>query len=98
MSVTVGDTEMTLRRFPAHRADYDSTAAGWRVTWLPDRVLSLAEAMTAMQFTDQLLAHRADESLFGDSDPIWPVLDKWAAELHMESAECQRLITSGQAL
>lgn len=49
--------------------------AGWSVTWLPGRVLSQSQAVTAM-----MIAQAAGGGL-EPGDRRWPHIDGWAAEL-----------------
>src|ERR1019366_567403 len=73
MATTITD-QLMRSTDTAHTAKH--TDAGWEVSWLPGRVLSRNEAVTAMQ-----LAARVGRGVGLHDDPIWPHIDGWAAEL-----------------
>ncbi len=84
MSVVIRETSM-VGDTTAHHAERivdDATphvdAEHWRVTWLPGRVLTRNEAITAMTFAE--IVQR--ETLSHDNE-WWPFLDNWAAELDL---------------
>jgi hypothetical protein len=51
---------------------------GWEVSWLPDRVLSQSQAVTAM-----MIAQAVGRGVGLSDDPQWPRLDSWARELDL---------------
>ena len=51
---------------------------GWEVSWLPGRVLTRSQAVSAMQ-----IAAKASRGIDLSDDPIWPHIDGWAAELDL---------------
>lgn len=70
----ITDTTMTSPATPHTAA---ATGGGWEVSWLPGRTLDHNQATTAMVIANivgTMGVPRAD-------DPIWMVLDGWAAEL-----------------
>jgi hypothetical protein len=56
-----------------------AAGGGWTVTWLPGRVLTRDQAITAMTIAEVAAAH--DWAIDGGADPIWLHVDSWAAEL-----------------
>lgn len=74
--ITITDTSMTSPATP-HTAT--ATGQGWKVSWLPGRILTRDQATTAMVIANLVGCRgvpRAD-------DPIWLHLDCWAAELRL---------------
>jgi hypothetical protein len=63
----------------------------WTVTWLPGRVLSGEQAVTAMTIASTVAGHQAPAT---DplSDAEWAVLDDWALELGITAAEAAALL------
>jgi hypothetical protein len=59
------------------RADAD----GWRVSWLPDRLLTRAQAEVAMSIAEAAgqMPSDCDPELYDDT--FWTRVDAWAAEL-----------------
>jgi len=49
----------------------------WSVTWLPGRVLTRDQAITAMTIAEVVATH----DLCDNSSPVWLHVDGWAAEL-----------------
>jgi hypothetical protein len=57
----------------------------WVVSWLPDRLLTRNQAITAMTFAE---AVNADED---QAHRLAPFLDGWAAELDLTGPDAARL-------
>jgi hypothetical protein len=88
MSIGIDGDQMTCNAtgHTAHRSD-----AGWQVSWLPGRMLTRDQAITAMTLGE--VAARDPHS----GDRIWPFAEGWAAELDLPAAEAIRLARSHQA-
>jgi hypothetical protein len=74
--ITITDISMTSPATP-HTATV--TGRGWKVSWLPGRILTRDQATTAMVIAGIVACRgvpRAD-------DPIWLHIDGWAAELSL---------------
>ena len=76
--ITITEDTMTSE-LTSHRAKHINH--GWKVTWLPGRMLDRNQATTAM-----VLAERAAQGV-GARDPDWPFIESWAAELGLTGAE-----------
>jgi len=76
MAIRIADHTMTSDR-TRHTAQADADG-GWEVTWLPGRVLTHSQAVTAMTIAEVLATH--DGALHCDN-PMWLHIDQWAAEL-----------------
>ncbi|NUS55620.1 MAG: hypothetical protein HOV66_12300 [Streptomycetaceae bacterium] len=59
----------------------------WVVTWLPGRMLTGEQAVTAMTIASTLATHEVSVG-----DPEWAVLDDWALELGLTAREAVSLI------
>lgn len=80
MGTTINEDSMTS---DATRHTAARTERGWAVTWLPGRVLTQAEAVTAMT-----IAEHVDAALDPYSETrIWPHIDQWAAELGLSGTD-----------
>lgn len=77
MSILIDETTMTSS-VTTHYAELLDDAGQWRVSWLPGRVLSRNQAITAMTLAETV----AQRDLFSDG-PMWPFVDQWAAELDL---------------
>lgn len=64
-----------------HSAEFDRDADGWRLSWLPGRLLDRDQATSGMQLADTVAGGLA----VGDSR--WPALDTWARELGLSGPE-----------
>jgi hypothetical protein len=78
--VKITDTEMTSDLTP-HTARFDPDAAAvgsgaWIVSWLPQRLLTRNQAITAMTLAEAVAAHPASPG-----SQWWPFIQGWAAEL-----------------
>jgi hypothetical protein len=80
MGTKITETEMTsdATRHTAARA-----ADEWTVTWLPGRVLTQAEAVTAMTIAECLIDALDPYS----KQRVWPHIDGWAAELGLSGVD-----------
>ena len=76
MSTKITDTDMSsdLTRHTARAA-----ADGWTVTWLPGRVLTRDQAVTAMTIAE--MAVERAHILADPSSRLWWHMDSWAEEL-----------------
>ena len=64
-------------------------ADGWAVTWLPGRVLTGNQAITAM-----VLAETVGGGIGDHTDKRWLFLESWANELGMTGADAVGKISS----
>jgi len=76
LGTKISDSEMSSdqTRHTARTAD-----GGWTVSWLPGRVLTRDQAITAMTIAEVVAMH--EWTIDGGADPIWLHVDSWAAEL-----------------
>jgi len=56
-------------------------AGSWRVSWLPDRLLTRAQAEAAMSIAEAVGQVPSDCDLELYDDTFWTRVDAWAAEL-----------------
>ena len=86
MNIKITDEAMTSDTTPhSTRRDGD----GWAVTWLPGRVLTRTQAITAM-----VLAETVAGGLGDHTDKRWPFIESWANELSMTAADATGKIRS----
>lgn len=78
MGTRITDREMTSNK-TRHTARAGADG-GWEVTWLPGRVLTHSQAVTAMTIAESLVLAIPDGLLDRDN-PVWRHIDQWAAEL-----------------
>ncbi len=79
MNIRITDEAMTSDTTPhSTRPDAD----GWAVTWLPGRVLTRNQAITAM-----VLAETAAGGIGDHTDKRWLFIEGWANELGMIGAD-----------
>ena len=87
MPIQMTDTEMssTLTSATAvYQPDADSGT--WAVSWLPGRLLTRNQAITAMTLADVL-----GQDVPADSG-LWPHIGGWAGELGLSTAEALQLL------
>lgn len=80
MSVKITDTEMTsdITIHTAKLWPFKGDPPSWSVTWLPGRVLTYNQVITAMTIAETVAEHAENLAARGD----WQVhVDGWAAEL-----------------
>jgi hypothetical protein len=77
MATRITDTEMTSDQ-TRHTAHVTETGS-WAVSWLPNRVFTRNQAVTAMTIAE-IVVERAD-ILADSSSTLWWHLDSWAEEL-----------------
>jgi hypothetical protein len=75
MSTRINETEMTST-VTDHTAQHIGT--GWVVTWLPGRMLTANQAVTAMTIAETVAAHGTPELR---SSRWWGHVESWAEEL-----------------
>lgn len=82
MSIRITDEDMhsTATRHAARLAE-----GGWTVTWLPGRMLTRNQAITAMTIAEQTGIH--ETCVPGPGDRIWPHIKGWGAELGLSGPE-----------
>ena len=73
MGVHIGAVTMTGDSTRHHA---EAVPGGWRVTWLPDRLLTRDQAVTAL-----VLAEAVAATTLTSEHRLWPHIDAWAAEL-----------------
>lgn len=80
-AMTSDDTRHTAAVLPGVTVEGGPTA--WSVTWLPGRVLTRNQAITAMTIAEVAATHAFAPvgDAPGDIDKIWLFIDGWAAEL-----------------
>ncbi|PXX71084.1 hypothetical protein DFR70_101505 [Nocardia tenerifensis] len=88
MTIDVTDWSMISDRSPesAHRTA-DSGAEAWRLSWLPDRRLTHAQALAGMRF-DEL----AGDPLAVDNPAAQALMDGYAGELGLTTAQAILLL------
>ena len=86
MNIKITDEAMTIDTTPhSTRRDGD----GWAVTWLPGRVLTRNQAITAM-----VLAETVAGGIGDHTDKRWLFIEGWANELGMTGADAVGKISS----
>ena len=79
MNIRITDEAMTSDTTPhGTRSDAD----GWAVTWLPGRVLTRNQAITAMVLAETVTGNIGDHT-----DKRWLFIESWANELGMTGAD-----------
>ena len=73
MGVHIGAVTMTGDSTRHHA---EAVPGGWRVTWLPDQLLTRDQAVTAM-----MLAEAVACTTLTSEHRLWPHIDAWAAQL-----------------
>jgi hypothetical protein len=88
MATRISDTEMSsdVTRHTARMWPAPADACGvslWSVSWLPGRLLTQNQAVTAMTIAEVVAVHEFKPvgAELGDVDPVWLHIDQWAAEL-----------------
>lgn len=90
----ITEQEMTSDVTP-HRAEWSSDAAAdgngaWVVSWLPLRLLSQDQAVTAMVMAENVAQGRAVPG-----HRVWAHFENWARELHLTAAEALARLKGG---
>lgn len=88
MGATITETLMTSTD-TRHTARWSADAAAdghgaWIVSWLPQRLLTRNQAITAMTLAEAV----------ADLSGNWPLIEDWAAELHVDPQRAVKLLTS----
>lgn len=65
----------------------------WRVTWLPGRVLTRNQAITALILAETITAMQDQGAT--SKHPMWPHVDNWARELGLTGPHAMTLVTEG---
>ena len=73
MNIKITDEAMTSDTTP-HSTRPDGH--GWAVTWLPGRVLTRNQAITAMMLAETVAGHHTGQR--------WPFIESWANELGID--------------
>jgi hypothetical protein len=84
MALTITDEIMRSTDTPHTAQPYGD---GWAVTWLPGRVLTRNQAITAMTIAETTGRIPADAGPEAYTGRIWVHLDGWAAELGLAGPE-----------
>jgi hypothetical protein len=74
--MTSTKTQHVARWSPDAAADGQGA---WRVSWLPLRLLTQDQAVTALSMAEQVAEGHARIG-----DPAWPQFETWAKELHVD--------------
>jgi hypothetical protein len=59
----------------------------WNVSWLPGRVLTQGQAITAMTIAEVLATHDVLKDPVMSGHRLWPFIDNWAQELGMSGPQ-----------
>jgi hypothetical protein len=62
-------------------------SGSWAVSWLPNRVLTQGQAVTAMTIAEVLATHDVLRDPVMSSHRLWPFIDNWAQELGMSGPQ-----------
>jgi hypothetical protein len=62
----------------------------WEVSWLPGRILTGEQAVTAMTIASTVATHEV-----GAGDPEWATLDDWAVELDLTAGDVVAMVAQG---
>ena len=81
MSLAITEIAMTSTQIPHAARARDG--GGWEVSWLPGRILTRNQAVTAMTIAETA----ATRDLTDNTDTMWPHLDNWAAELGLSGPD-----------
>jgi len=84
VSTPITDTAMSSTSTD-HTARRTHPAGQWRVSWLPSRILTRNEAVTAMTIAEVVASRPAPDNR------IWSAVTEWAAELDLTAAEAKNL-------
>jgi len=84
MSTRITDTAMSSTSTD-HTARRTHPTGQWRVSWLPHRLLTRNEAVTAMTIAEVVASRPAPENR------IWSAVAAWAAELDLSTTEAKTL-------
>jgi hypothetical protein len=76
MGIRIGDTVMKGET-SGHSASRKASGM-WEVSWIPGHEVGRNEAITAM-----VLAETVSNKPVTETDPMWPFISGWAAELGM---------------
>lgn len=76
MRITDDSMVSDRTRHEAHTVHSGESYGPWAVSWLPERAVNRNQAITAMT-----LAEIAAGVLLDSQDPMWAVIDDFAAEL-----------------
>lgn len=92
VGMEIGDGLMTSAK-TRHVAQWSPDAAAdgqgaWRVSWLPLRLLTREQAVTAM-----MLAEMVGQKGAALDDRARPLVESWARELHLPASEAITRIT-----
>ena len=90
MAIEITDTQMSSSEVPVTATRSFSADSGtWAVSWLPGRLLTRNQAITAMTLADVL-----GQDVPADSR-LWPHIGGWAGELGLSTAEALQLLKGG---
>ena len=84
MSTRITDTAMSSTSTD-HTARRTQPTGQWRVSWLPHRLLTRNEAVTAMTIAEVIASRPAP------GNRIWSAVTAWATELDLTTTEAQTL-------
>lgn len=90
MATTITETEMASDQTPHTAIRIDN---GWAVSWLPNRVLTRNQAITAMTVAEAVwqCVHNDDDEPSYTDERLWVLLGNYASELGITAPRCLAL-------
>lgn len=97
MSLTITDERMVSDRTPHTAVPVDSAQpyGQWTVSWLPGRVLTRNQAITAMTLAEIVAAmqDKGETTVIDHHHRLWPQVDAFAAELGLSGPHAMTLVS-----
>jgi hypothetical protein len=96
MATTITETEMASDQTPHTAVLIDG---GWAVSWLPNRVLTRNQAVTAMTAAEEIWSwvHDSPAGPFRADEEMWLFVGGWAAELGISGPRAMVLASMSPA-
>jgi hypothetical protein len=82
MALIITDTTITSDQSSHAASRAPDRPRGWEVSWLPGQILDRDTATTAM-----ILADIAGKGDLHQGDRLWPVVERWAADLGLTGTD-----------
>lgn len=86
MATTITDQQMTSDQT---RHSARATGTSWAVSWLPDRILTRNQAITAMVLAEHIAGGIGDHT-----GKRWLFIEGWAGELSLSGADAAAKIST----